>query len=168
MARRAFIPVISSVFLALTPAFAYEEYITLSGDVRQAAELYERGQYETSLSLLNPQTKDPAALFVIGRDYCMIAEFKKATQYLKRATIAAPQNSEYMDWLGRAYEKRAGDSNPLSATVFSKKARLAYERAVELNAKNADALSDLFRFYLGLPGLPGGNYAKAETVAEKC
>ena len=167
MLRKLFMPLVAGIFLRSALAFAHGDNTTFSSDVQQAAELYSCGQYDASLAVLDKETKDPAALFLIGRDYYMSAEFKKATQYIKRAVIAAPTNSEYMDWLGRAYEKRAGDSNLLSAAIFTKKARLAYERAVELNAKNSEALSDLFRFYLDSPAFLGGSYVKAETVAEK-
>jgi hypothetical protein len=49
---------------------------------------------------------DPASLFLTGRDNYMLTDFKKATEYLRKAVIAAPQDSEFVDWLGRAYVER--------------------------------------------------------------
>jgi tetratricopeptide (TPR) repeat protein len=49
---------------------------------------------------------------------------------------------------------------------LASKARQAFERAVALDPKNSDALSDLFDYYLEAPGFLGGGYDKAMTVAE--
>jgi tetratricopeptide (TPR) repeat protein len=154
------------VFLISVPGFAAEHARQFKSDVREAEELYERGQYTASLSLLDRHATGPALLFLIGRDYYMLGELKKATTYLKRAVIAAPE-SEFFDWLGRAYVRRAETSNPLSAPVLAKKAKQALEQAVQLNPKNTEALSDLFDYFLQAPAVLGGGYEKARTVAEK-
>ncbi len=136
-------------------------------DLRKAEELYKRTDYQSSLNLLDKQSSAAPVVFLVGRDYFMLGDFKKATEYLQKATLAEPANSEYMDWLGRAYGKRAETSNPFSAPGFASKARQAFERSVELNPQNKDALSDLFDFYLEAPGFLGGGYDKALDVAHK-
>ncbi len=133
----------------------------------KAEELYTRTAYEASLTLLDQQSTDSAVLFLMGRDYFMLADFKKATDYLQKAALSQPKNSEYMDWVGRAYGKRAETSNPFSAPGFASKARQAFEKSVELDPKNRDALSDLFDYYLEAPGFLGGGYEKALRVAEQ-
>ncbi len=97
----------------------------------------------------------------------MLAEFKQAAEYLEKAIEEAPANAEYVDWLGRAYGKRAETSNPLLAPSLASKARQAFEKSVSLDPKNADAMSDLFDYYLEAPGFLGGGYDKAAVVAEK-
>jgi len=106
-------------------------------------------------------------LFLIGRNYFMFGDFKKSTEFLQKATTGEPTNSEYMDWLGRAFGKRAEIANPLSAPFLASKARQAFERSVELDPKNKEALSDLFDYYLEAPGFLGGGYDKAYGVAQK-
>jgi tetratricopeptide (TPR) repeat protein len=133
----------------------------------KAEEFYKHTQYEASLSLLDKDSNDPAVNFLIARDYFMLGDFKKSTDYLQKAIGSAPGNSDYVDWLGRAYGKRAETSNPLSAPAFAAKARQAFEKSVELDPGNKDALSDLFDYYLHAPGFLGGGYAKAEAVAGK-
>jgi tetratricopeptide (TPR) repeat protein len=135
--------------------------------LRKAEELYKRTDFEASLALLDKHSSDPAVDFLIGRDYFMMGDFKKATDYLQQAVDARPQDSDYLDWLGRAWGKRAETSNPLMAPGYASKARQAFERAVELNAKNGEALSDLFDYYLEAPGFLGGGYPKAMRVAEQ-
>jgi tetratricopeptide (TPR) repeat protein len=136
-------------------------------DLGRAEELYKTTNYEASLALLNTQTDDSAVNFLAGRDYFMLGDLKKSTEHLQKAARSQPKNSEYMDWLGRVYGKRAETSNPLSAPGYASKARQAFEASVQLNPKNNDALSDLFDYYLEAPGFLGGGYDKALAVAKK-
>jgi tetratricopeptide (TPR) repeat protein len=154
------------IFLLVIPAFAHKNPQLKSG-LREAEELYQRAQYDASLSLLDRRSKDPASLFLMGRDYYMLGDFSKALRYLKAAVAADPENAEFLESLGCAYARRAETLDPLRAAVLGKKAQQAYERAVQLNPKNADALSDLFDYYLHTPAVLGGGYGKAETVAER-
>jgi tetratricopeptide (TPR) repeat protein len=138
-----------------------------AADLTQAENLYKHTDFEGSLKLLNKQSSDAAETFLIGRNYFMQGDFKKATDYILKATTLAPTNSEYMDWLGRTYGKRAEMSSIFLAPGFASKARQAFEKAVELDPKNNDALSDLFDYYLEAPGFLGGGHEKAVAVAEK-
>jgi len=138
-----------------------------AGDLTQAENLYKGTDFEGSLKLLNKQSSDAAETFLIGRNYFMQGDFKKATEYVQKATTLAPANSEYMDWLGRTYGKRAETSNVLAAPGYASKARQAFEKSVALDPKNNDALSDLFDYYLEAPGFLGGGYDKAVAVANQ-
>lgn len=167
MLRKAILALLCSIGSAAIPALAEKGQTSFRNDLPGAEELFSRTQYKASLSRLDLHSTEAAALFLIGRDYYMLADFKKATGYLKKAAAAAPGNSEYADWLGRAYTKRAETSNALHAVELNLKARKAFERAVQLNARNVEALSDLFEYYLNTPTVLGGGYSKAENVAEK-
>jgi len=138
-----------------------------AGGLTPAENLYKGTDFEGSLKLLNKQSSDAAETFLIGRNYFMQGDFKKATEYIQKATTLAPANSEYMDWLGRTYGKRAETSNVLAAPGYASKARQAFEKSVALDPKNNDALSDLFDYYLEAPGFLGGGYDKAVAVANK-
>ncbi len=135
--------------------------------LKDAEQLYTSTQYEASLALLDKHSVDGPTNFLVGRDYFMTGEFKLATEHFLKAAAEDPRNGEYMDWLGRAYGKRAEISNPFQAPMLASKARQAFERSVELNPKDSDALSDLFDYYLDAPGFLGGGYDKAETVVFK-
>jgi len=97
----------------------------------------------------------------------MLGDFKRSVEYFGKATTISPENSEYMDWLGRAYGRRAEMANILSAPGYATKARAAFEAAVRLDPKNSEALSDLFDYYLNAPGFMGGGFEKATDVADK-
>jgi tetratricopeptide (TPR) repeat protein len=97
----------------------------------------------------------------------MEGELKQATDYLLKAAQEDPTSSDYMDWLGRIYGKRAETSSMLTAPGFANKARQAFEKAVDLDSTNRDALSDLFDYYLDAPGFMGGGYDKAAAIVNK-
>lgn len=139
----------------------------VSQSLSKAEDLFKHTEYEASLALLDQGSADPATTFLIGRDYFMTGDFKKASEFLQKAVTSRPNNGDYLDWLGRAYGKRAETSNPLSAPGWASKARQAFEHAVELNPKSSDALSDLFDYYLEAPGFLGGGIDKAQKVSER-
>jgi tetratricopeptide (TPR) repeat protein len=139
----------------------------MAQDLSQAEQRYERTDYEGALGMLDKHAEDPATNFLRGRAYFMTGEFKKATDAFERAITARPNSSEYFDWLGRAYGMRAETANPLMAPAWASKARQAFEKSVQLDGKNREALGDLFDYYLEAPGFLGGGYDKAFGVAEK-
>jgi cytochrome c-type biogenesis protein CcmH/NrfG len=136
-------------------------------DLTQAEQLYNRTEYARSLSLLDQHSSDAATNFLVGRNLFMTGNFKAASEAFEKATQADASNSEYFDWLGRAYGRRAETSNPLMAPAWASRARQAFEKSVQLDPKNRDALADLFDYYLEAPGFLGGGYDKAFAVAEK-
>lgn len=138
-----------------------------ASDLAKAEDRYKHTDFEGSLALVDKHSSDPATNFLVARNYYMMGEFKKAGDYLQIATQEQPANSEYWDWLGRAYGKRAESSNPLMAPGLAAKARDAFEKSVEVDPKNTDALSDLFDYYLEAPGFLGGGYDKAMAVADR-
>jgi tetratricopeptide (TPR) repeat protein len=134
----------------------------------QAAKLYRHTDYEASLKLLAELPEKDAAVFdLIGRNYFMLGEFKKATESYEKAVAADPSSSEYEHWLGRAYGRRAETSSPFTAPGLASKARQHFEKAVALNPRNQEAVSDLFEYYLEAPGFLGGGLDKAARLSEK-
>jgi tetratricopeptide (TPR) repeat protein len=133
-------------------------------NLQKAEDLYKHTSYEASLALLDSRSSNGPVTFLAGRDYFMLGDFKKSTDYIQKAVTANPRSSEYLDWLGRVYGKRAETSNPLLAPGFASKARQAFERSVTLDPKNLDALSDLFEYYLEAPGFLGGGHDRASAV----
>ena len=154
-------------WLVLTSCLILQGFAETTETLGKAEELYKHTEYEASLALLDQHSFKSPTNFLIGRNYFMMGEFKKASEFFQKAASGNPTNSEYMDWLGRAYGKRAETSNPLSAPGYASKARQAFEKAVELDGKNSEALSDLFDYYLEAPGFLGGGYDKAQAVAER-
>jgi tetratricopeptide (TPR) repeat protein len=137
-------------------------------DVTQARNLYNSTDFEHSLKvLLAIPSKDGAVYELIGRNYYMQGDYKRAAEFLEKAVAAEPANAECALWLGRAYGRWAETSSPFTAPGHASKARLSFEKSVQLNPMNTDAQSDLFEYYLEAPGFLGGGLDKAEAAAAR-
>src|SRR5579871_6539721 len=123
----------------------------------RAHGLYQQTDYAGSLEVLAGSKEQDAAVFLLmGQDYFMLAQYKKATDYLEKAVALAPQNAEGFLWLGRAYGRRAEIANPFTAPGYASKARQMFERSVALDPTSREAVGDLFDYYLDAPGFLGG------------
>jgi len=148
-------------FLALPGVFG-------QGPVKRAEELYQRTEYQESLALLKQIGQPgPVEYCLMGQDYFMSGDYKKATDAFEKALAGDPKNSEYAHWLGRTFGRRAETSGPFTAPGYASKARQYFEEAVALDPDNEEALNDLFDYYLEAPGFLGGGFDKAEAVARK-
>jgi Flp pilus assembly protein TadD len=135
-------------------------------DLDQARKLYQLTDYDSSLKILQDiQPKDGPVYELIGRNHYMQGEYKKATEVLEKAVAADPGNSGYELWLGRAFGRRAETASPFTAPASANRARQHFEKAVQLDPHNMDALSDLFEYYVQAPGFMGGGLDKAARVA---
>ncbi len=134
----------------------------------RARKLYNSTDFDGSLKILQSMpAKDSAVLALMGQDFYMLTDYKKATDELEKAVAAAPSNAEYTLWLARAYGRRAETSSPFTAPGHASKAHHYFEKAVELDSKNLEAINDLFEYYLEAPGFLGGGFDKAQAMATR-
>ncbi len=115
---------------------------------------------------LQASPNDATAYNLLGRAYFGLRRWDEAVAAGERAVALAPGNSEYHMWMGRTYGEKADASNALSAAFLAKKARQEFERAVELDASNVEARTDLAEFYLEAPSFLGGGKDKARQQAQ--
>jgi len=133
----------------------------------RARELFEQTEYKESLALLTAQPhKNALALQLIGQDYFMLGEYKKATDALEKAFALDTDNPRLLHWLGRAYGRRAETASWFTAPGYATKARQMLEKSVELDPTNKDATGDLLDYYLDAPNFLGGGMQKAEALAK--
>jgi tetratricopeptide (TPR) repeat protein len=137
-------------------------------ELDRARKYYDSTDFTKSLQVLQAiPAKDGAVYELIGRNYYMQQEYQKAGEALEKAVAADPSNSEHELWLARAYGRRAETSSPFTAPGHASRARQHFEKAVQLNPRNLEALSDLFEYYLEAPGLLGGGQDKAVAIASR-
>ena len=134
----------------------------------QAHNLYQQTEYKKSLAVLEKQQspKDAATLQLMGQNLFMLGEYRRATDVLEKAAALDPNNPKLVYWLGRTYGRRAETANPFTAPGWASKTRQMFEKAVELDPTDKDALGDLLDFYLEAPGFLGGGVHKAEQLAQ--
>lgn len=139
-----------------------------TGPLEQAQKLYSKTDYDGSLRVLNTLAEKTADVYdLMGRCYYMQGDYRHATEYLEKAVAADPESSHHALWLGRAYGRRAETSSVITAPRYASRARQAFEKAVELDGGNLEAVNDLFEYYLEAPGFLGGGYDKAANLAQR-
>jgi tetratricopeptide (TPR) repeat protein len=141
-----------------------------SPEVDRARKLYERGSYRAAIDALTPAAKagsDAEALAWLGKSRYMLGDYKGAVEALEQAVSLDAGKSEYFQWLGRSFGRRAESANPLMAAGLATKTRQNFEKAVELDPRNYAAMMDLLEYYLEAPGFMGGGLEKAEGLARR-
>jgi tetratricopeptide (TPR) repeat protein len=152
-----------AIFLGLAGSL-----LAANPELDRARKLYNLTDFDQSLKVLRAMPEKDAAVYeLMGLNFFMQADFKKATDALEKAVAAEPQNSDYALWLARAYGRRAETSNPISAPMQASKARQYFEKSVQLNPANLEAWNDLFEYYLEAPGFLGGGVDKAQAAAKR-
>jgi Flp pilus assembly protein TadD len=132
----------------------------------EAKKLYSLTEFEKSLKVLESvPAKDAAVYELIGLNHYMLGDYRQATDAMEKAVAADPSNSQYHLWLGRAYGRRAETSAFLTAPGYASRARQYFEKSVQLNSRNLEALNDLFEYYLEAPGFLGGGFDKAAALS---
>ena len=137
-------------------------------ELDRARRLYETTDFAQSLKILQAiPEKDAAVHELIGLNFYMEGEYKKASEAMEKAVAAAPENSDYVLWLARAFGRRAETSSPFTAPGLANKAHQHFEKAVQLDPANIEAVNDLFEYYLEAPGFLGGGMDKALALVPR-
>ncbi len=140
----------------------------LAGTLEQARIQFDKTNYPAALKLLEANSNRSAAEWNLsGRSLFMMGDYKKATEAFEKAASLEPSASEHWHWLGRTFGRRAEVSTFLSAPGYASKARQNFEKAVQLNPRNGEAVNDLFEYYLQAPGFLGGGLDKAQALLDK-
>jgi len=134
----------------------------------KALKLYNRTHYGAAVEALRPLAdKDIRATELLGKSYYMLGAYRDAGDAFRKATELDPKDASAYHWLGRAYGRRAETAFPIAAPNYAAKARTNFEKSVDLDPTDGEALNDLFEYYLQAPGLLGGGLDKAAKLAEK-
>ena len=134
----------------------------------RASALFEDSNFKQAAAILEKASpKDADNLLLLGRSYMALKEYGDAVDAFEKASGLAPKSSDAQLWLGRAWGRLAEEGSKLFAFGRARKAKNAFEKAVELDPKNRAALDDLFEYYFEAPGIVGGGLDKAEAVAKQ-
>ena len=64
--------------------------------VGRASALYQRTEYEDSLHVLAQDPAPDASNYLLsGKNYFMLGDYKRATEFFEKALAISPANSEY-------------------------------------------------------------------------
>lgn len=90
--------------------------------------------------------------------------WEEAIVNCEAAVQAAPDNSMFHLWLGRAYGQKAERVSLVSAFVLARKVAAQFQQAVQLDPRNAEALSDLGEYDTDAPAIVGGGLNRAQAL----
>ncbi len=127
-------------------------------------QLLSLGRMNEAISALSNRG-DAESFNLRCRAYYAMERWDDAVKWGERATAMRPQDAGYHLWLARAYGRKAGNANPLSAAGMARKAKNEFERAVQLDPANVEARSDLSKYYVQAPAIMGGGLDKARDQA---
>ena len=139
------------------------------------AALVRDGKADQAIRVLNAQIQknpnDALAYNLLGRVYFQLEHWDDAIHAEEKSVALSGQTSEYHQWLGRAYGKKAdtvGKLHPISAISLVRKVKAEFEKAVALDeaGKNLSARADLVEFYSEAPSIMGGDKTKARHLAD--
>ena len=137
--------------------------------LKQADDALQAGEADKALALLRPlPTRGQGAADaqnLICRAWFSMLQWDQAINACQLSVQLDPNSSNGHMWLGRALGQKADHVSFLSAYSLGKRVRGEFERAVQLDQRNAAALSDLGQFYKEAPQVVGGGLDKAERIA---
>lgn len=122
------------------------------------------GRVDTAVAALKAAPKSAENDALLCTLYSSVDQFDDAVPACEAAAAAAPSSSNYTLALARAYGAKAAHAGALTGMRLVGKIRGSFERAVQLDPNNVEALSDLGQFYVEAPGMVGGGVDKARAL----
>lgn len=110
---------------------------------------------------------DPAALHLLSQVRLAQKNTKAAVALAEQAVQLAPDKSDYHAQLGIALSARMPELGFMQQAMVAGKMKKAFEKAVELDPQNLNALVGLSRYYANAPEIAGGSPVKAAEFAQR-
>jgi tetratricopeptide (TPR) repeat protein len=130
--------------------------------------LYDSGSYKAAAEALQTEIgrspKDSSLYHWLGRCYFELRDFDRSISSWEHAVALDSTRSEYHDWLGRAYGRKAeqdAHTKMASALSLARRTHHEFETAVQLDAGDVDAQRDLIAFMASAPANLGGGQDNA-------
>jgi tetratricopeptide (TPR) repeat protein len=153
--------------LPLLPALLYAQSTArLTPD-----QLIDAGRFVeakgTVHALLSKNSRDPNAVFLMGRLARAEEDAAGAVAWFEKAVQLDERNARYHTWLGNALgdERYFSSTSKLRQPFLARRVKSELERAVELDPAEIDAREGLVGFYMNAPRLLGGSMVKARGQA---
>jgi tetratricopeptide (TPR) repeat protein len=163
--RKSSFPFLIVILLSLHYAAFAQNYTLEEGKRLFKEEKYEEAK-TVLLKVVEKEPENPEANFFLCKVYLILGDYDNSIKYGEKAVKLNDSQSEYHHWLGSAHLIQAQKGSKLKAIFRAKKGKDELEKAVELDSTNVDARFDLMQYYIGAPGIAGGDKKKAKKEAE--
>lgn len=117
--------------------------------------------------LATAEKPDPAALHLLSQVRLAQKNTKDAAALAEKAAQLAPTNADYHAQFGIALSARMPELGFMQQAMVAGKMRKSFEKAVELDPKNLNALIGLARYFANAPEIAGGSLTKAAEFAAR-
>jgi tetratricopeptide (TPR) repeat protein len=156
---------LSAALAALVLAVAASAQTALES----AAAAFKSGNLAVAEAALAPlaagDKPDPAALVLLSQVRLAQKNTKDAVALAEKAAQLAPTQADAHAQLGLALSARMPELGFMQQAMVAGKMRKAFEKAVELDPKNMNALVGLARYFANAPEIAGGSLPKAAEFA---
>ncbi len=132
-------------------------------------DAYAAGDLERAGLLLADevaQDNDPQKRKLLGIIAMSENDFKKAYGAFEALADDQPDDADTQYWLGASAGSLAANVSLFRAAGYARKARGAFERAIELDDQHVAAHQGLISYYLQAPGFLGGDKDAALALAQ--
>ncbi|MEO6924410.1 MAG: hypothetical protein ABI142_11340 [Bryocella sp.] len=130
-----------------------------------------RGEADRAIATLRSHVRtnprDGQAQLLLCRAYYSVELANQAVSACEAALVTLSEDSAAQDWMGRAYGIKADGAGPIAGYRLAGKVKAAFEKAVELDPHNADAVNDVGEYYVSAPAIVGGGTDKAFALADR-
>ncbi|MBL4909634.1 MAG: tetratricopeptide repeat protein [Alteromonadaceae bacterium] len=141
-----------------------------SAQIKNAVALYHKNKFKAAktlfLQILKADQKSLDSLVYLTRINAKQKNFDDAEGHIKIALKLAPNNAYVQNLSGKIYAAIAQRASIFSALGYAKKCLKGFRTAVELSPKNIDYQQMLISYYIGAPGIAGGNEELAMQHAQ--
>ena len=123
----------------------------------EARKLYNLTNFERSVKILQALPEKDAAVYeLMGRDYYMLADYKKATEALEKAEATDPDNARNRPVAGARLRPPRGNFQPVHrARVCHQRRASSSSAPCKLNPRNCRGFKRPVRVLPGCAWLPG-------------
>jgi len=160
------------MLVALVPTIAGASAAQADSLPPEIERLYASGSYSQAADALQSQVertpKNAFLYYWLGRCYFETRDFGHSIVSWERAVALDSNRSDYHDWLGRAYGRKAEQDSHTKmafALALARKTHREFETAVQLDARDIQAQRDLIDFMASAPkDLGGGKDRTLEQI----
>lgn len=140
-------------------------------DPQQVLAMIEKGellQAEQAINMASGTQRSEAVWhYSKGRLAFARQQYSDSIKDFEQAASLDPQSVEYVIAVGYANCAEAKEANLVRSPFLARKCKAAYEKALELDSRNLNAINNLIVFHMEAPGIVGGSMAEAERLTEE-
>lgn len=136
---------------------------TPNPELQAAIRLLRQGDAQAARTALEPLARDddPEAVYWLGQAQLAAGDYDAAIETLERAIGLDGRNARFQVAYGSALIEKTDHVGRIHQLFLARKARSAFERAVELDPKDIGARWALLRYESEAPGIAGGSTSAA-------